>query len=105
MHGAEGGVMAEPEKDLGQQLRSDLQTAVDWQWLKVGSHLHFMLPSKGIPLTQKTAKYLQLEINLLRFLLIFTIFLVACSLLPTELPHSCRMPSRYTSGAVSALCL
>lgn len=46
MHGAEGGVMAEPEKDLGQQLRSDLQTAVDWQWLKVGSHLHFMLPSK-----------------------------------------------------------
>ena len=74
MHGAEGGVMAEPEKDLGQQLRSDLQTAVDWQWLKVGSHLHFMLPSKGTPLTQKTAKYLQLEIDLLCFLLTFTIF-------------------------------
>ena len=36
MHGAGDGVMAEPEKDLGQQLRSDLQTAVDWQWLKVG---------------------------------------------------------------------
>ena len=39
MHGADGGVMAEPEQDLGQQLRSDLQTAVDWQWLKVGPKL------------------------------------------------------------------
>ena len=61
MHGAGDGVMAEPGKDLGQQLRSDLQTAVDWQWMKVGSQACFMLPSKASPLTQWTAIYLQVK--------------------------------------------
>ena len=54
MHGADGGGMAEPEKDLGQQLCSDLQTAVDWQWLKAGSQPCFMLPSKAPLLTLMT---------------------------------------------------
>ena len=69
MHGADGGVMVEPEKDLGQQLRSDLQTAVDWQWLKVGPNRALCSLPKQLLWHKRLPNTCNLKPDLLCFLL------------------------------------